>query len=241
VSLLQRDAIHSLSSVSYHFHLYVHRYHLANLILAESMERNYQGSRKRASPPIVAPNERLCHYPYYENHSGGRGPKRLRPSLIEAAPPSNYFSALASSSFQGSQDRNFSNTDTETNTNINAFNIFSLFPPPGNPEGFPTFLSADGQIYQHVDLEITKNVAGTSTTYTLTNGTFSPRSVNQQVNPNTNDDIAQSPGGTNEPLLGSSDDFQFGFDDMWQWNTLDSNAPTFGDSGRCSFSIVIRF
>jgi hypothetical protein len=198
------------------------------------MERTHQGSRKRANPPIVAPNERLCNYPYYEDHSRGRGPKRHRPSLIEAAPPSNYFSVLASSSFQGSQDRNFSNTDTETNTNINAFNVFSLFPPPGNPEGFPPFLSADGQIYQHVDLEITNNAAETSATHTLTNGTFSPRSVNQH-------DIAQSPGGTNEPLLGSSDDFQFGLDDMWQWNALNSNVPTFGDSGRCSFSFVLRF
>jgi hypothetical protein len=240
VSLLQHDAIHSLSSVSCHFHLYVHRYHLADLILAESMERTYQGSRKRADPPIVAPNERLCHYPYSGDH-GWRGPKRHRPSLIEAAPPSNYLSLLASSSPQGSLDINFPNTDTETNTNINAFNIFPLLPPPGNPEGFPPFLSGDGQIYQHVDLEITQNAAGTSATYTLTDGTFSPRSVNQQVNLNTNDDTAQSPGDTNEPFLSSSDDFQFGLDDVWLWDTLNNNPPTFGDSGRCSFSIVIRF
>lgn len=211
--------------------LCVHRYQPANLIIAESMERAHPGSRKRANPLVVPSNERLCHHPCHEDHSqhSPRGSKRPRPepSLIGHASPSNAFATSVNSSAHEALNRNFSNTDTETNVNINVFeDVLSLFPPLGTPLGFPPYLGVDDQPSQQQDVEVTNNPAGTSATYTATDGTLSPRSMNQQVVVNTNDGTIQSPGGASEPLF---DDNVFGLDDVWPWNSA------FDDSGRSSF------
>jgi hypothetical protein len=213
--------------------LCVHRYHPANLILAESMERDHPGSRKRAIPLVVPSNERLCHHPCHEDHSQHcpRGSKRQRPepSLIGHASPSNAFATSVNSSAHDALNRNFSNTYTETNVNINVFEDgLSQYPPLGTPLGFPPYLGVD-QPSQQQDVEVTNNAAGTSATYTVTDGTLSPRSMNQQVVVNTNDGTTQSPGGASEPLF---DDNVFGLGDDWPWNTSNS---AFDVSGRSLF------
>jgi hypothetical protein len=214
--------------------LCVHRYHPANLILAESMDRAHPGSRKRANPLVVPSNERLCHHPCHEDHSQHcpRGPKRQRPepSLIGHASPSNAFATSVNSSAHNALNRNLSNTYTETNVNINVFaDGLSLFPPLGTPLGFPPYLGVDDQPSQQQDVEVTNNAAGTSATYTVTDGTLSPRSTNQQVLVNTNDGTTQSPGGASELLF---DDIDFDLDNVWPWNTSNS---AFDRSGRSSF------
>jgi hypothetical protein len=206
------------------------------------MEPNHPGSRKRANPPVVPPNERLCHSPSYEDHSQhrprGKHP-RLGYSITGPASPSNAFTVSVNSSSHDVLGRNFSNTYTETNANIDVFeDEFSLLTPPGNPPGFTPYPSVNDQPSRQQDVEATNNAAGTSVTYTISNGTFSPRSMVQQVLGNTNDGTAQSPGGASEPFFGGSDDIALDINDindMLQWSILNNNPPTFDGLGKSSF------
>jgi len=196
------------------------------------MEQDHPGSRKRANPPVVPPNKRLCHSRSYEDHSQERPRgKRQRPgnSIIGPASPSNAFTVSANSSSRDALIRNFPNTYTETNANINVLEDgFLLLTPPGNPLGIPPYPSVD-QLSQQQD------VAGASVTYTISNGTFSPRSTNQQVLGNTNDCTAQSPDGASEPLFGGSDDNALDINNMLLWNIPNNSPPTFDDLGKSSF------
>lgn len=205
------------------------------------MEQVQANSRKRTNSPNVPQSGGISDYRSHDDYSPEYRPKRQRPepSLRGPTSHSNAFSISTNSSSFVVPDSTFSNIQTQNDSDIDVLpDGFSLFPPDTQLD-FQQYPSVDDQLSPQQDVAITNNAAGTPATYTITNGTFSPGSLNRQSLLDPNDCVNQSPGGGSEQLFAGSDDFNFSLGDEWQLNELSSNHLMFCNSGKRTFSVAV--
>jgi hypothetical protein len=208
------------------------------------MEQAHPSSRKRANLLNSPPNESPCHCSCHGDppHEYGPRRKRQRPeqSLRVPITPSNAFAVSNDDSFRIQQNRDYLPTHTQTNSNDNVVEDEFSFSPAGHPLGSQPCLRVVNQMFpQHIVEATTNRTAETSPTCTVTNDTFSPRSMSQQVLSDTNYGTTRSQDGANEELFDGSEGLDFGFGDELQWDTSNNSLLMFGDPGRSSFQCVI--
>jgi hypothetical protein len=205
------------------------RYHIS-----ESMELVHASSRKRTNPPNVPQSGGIRDCRSRDDYSPEyllRGPKSQRrhePSLGAPTSHSNALSISTNSSFVVLEG-NFSSIQTQNESDIDVLQDEFFIFPPDIPLGFPQYPTVDDQLSPQQDVAITN---GTPATYTITNSTFSPRSLNRQSLLDPNDYANQSPDGGSERLFAGSDDFNFGLGDEWQPNEPRRNHLMLGNSGK---------
>jgi hypothetical protein len=234
-----RDSIHILS---HHLLLCAHRNPPADLILLESMDLNPASSRKRANCLSVPPNDSLCQCRCHDDHSRDspsqkrqKSDRRLRAPLPHSEAP---LGSVSDSSHNVLRDP--FETHSRTNPDINPFgNAFSVFPPLPS-SGLQTYLTFNGQHFPQQNVRTANNTAETSVSYTASDDTFSPRSLNKQVGLDINDCTTQSPNVASELRFDGSDDFSLEHGSEW-WDASSASLLTFSGPGRRSFELILRF
>lgn len=213
--------------------------------ISESMEQVHARSRKRTNHPNVPQSGGVRDYRSPDDYSPEyrpRGPKRQRPeaSLWGPTSHSNAFSISTNSSPSVIPESTFSNVPTQNDSDtIILQDEFPMF-PPGTPLGLQQYPSIYDQLSPQ-GVAITNNAAGTPATYTVTDGTCSPGSLNRQSLLDPNDCVNQSPDGGSERLFSGPYDFNFGLGNEWQWTELDISHLMFGNSGKSAFQVMVHY
>jgi hypothetical protein len=204
------------------------------------MDQTHTSSHKRTNRLGVPPNDCLCHCPCHDDHRE-HGPsskrlksdERLRALLPHSEAPRETIRDASSLNVFRDSFETYSQTNADSNPFADGFPVFPSLPSPG----LQAYLRFDSQ---HENAGTANNTVEPSVSYTASDDTFSPRSMNRQVVLDTNDCTTQSPNVANEFQFDGSDDFSLESGNEW-WDASSGNLPTFSGLGRRLFELVSRF
>lgn len=203
------------------------------------MEHNQASSRKRTNPTEASQSASVHPCGSNDEYSSDylpEGPKRQR-RLRGLTSYSNAFAISPTSSF-AVPDSSFSNIHTQQDSDIDLFHDgFSTVFPSSPSLVFQPYPGIEDHFSPHQDVAIANNATGTPATCTVTNGTFSPGSLNMQSPLDPYDCVNQSPDGGSERLYANSDDLGFSLGDESQLNELSHSDLIFGNSGEDIFQL----
>lgn len=202
-------------------------------------------SRKRSNPLNVPQDEHRCHWGCCEDYQRGNGQrflKRLKPaeSLGEPA-SSNALIFPPDFTLPNVSNESFLHTYVQTDPRLNDVDDGFSMPPPSTSLDS---LSVSDQPFPQQHVVPTSDFIGTPATYTATDDTLSPGSMNQQPLFDIYDCAIEGQDGTNEQMLLDPDDHSIDFVDEldevngldevneWTWDTSNSNLLQLGGSGR---------